>query len=61
MPLERRQVAKRTGKFRLMQRNHKLQKSVAPEAERYYASGKPFLQRYLPYWFANVADRSATA
>jgi TRAP transporter TAXI family solute receptor len=30
---------------------------LAPEAERYYRSGKPFLQRYLPYWFANTADR----
>jgi len=30
---------------------------VAPEAERYYKSGKPFLQRYLPFWAANLIDR----
>lgn len=30
---------------------------VADEAERYYKSGKPFLQRYLPYWLANLVDR----
>jgi hypothetical protein len=30
---------------------------VAEEAERYYKSGKPFMQRYLPYWAANFVDR----
>lgn len=30
---------------------------MSPEAERYYKSGTPFLQRYLPYWAANLADR----
>lgn len=30
---------------------------VANEAERFYKSGKPFLQRYLPFWVANLADR----
>lgn len=30
---------------------------VAPEAERFYKSGKPFLQRYLPFWAANLIDR----
>ncbi len=30
---------------------------VSPEAERYYKSGKPFLQRYLPFWAANLIDR----
>jgi TRAP transporter TAXI family solute receptor len=30
---------------------------LSPEAERYYKSGVPFLQRYLPYWAANLADR----
>jgi hypothetical protein len=24
---------------------------------RYYKSGPPFLQRYLPYWAANLVDR----
>ncbi len=28
-----------------------------PEAERYYKSGKPFLQRYLPFWAATLIDR----
>ena len=27
------------------------------EAERYYRSGPPFLQRYLPFWAANLIDR----
>lgn len=30
---------------------------LSPEAKRYYASGSPFLQRYLPYWAANLVDR----
>ncbi len=30
---------------------------MADEAQRYYKSGKPFLQRYLPYWAANFVDR----
>lgn len=30
---------------------------LSPEAERFYRSGAPFLQRYLPYWAANLADR----
>jgi hypothetical protein len=27
------------------------------EAERVYAHGEPFLQRYLPFWLANLVDR----
>ena len=27
------------------------------EAERYYKSGPPFLQRYLPFWAASLVDR----
>jgi hypothetical protein len=30
---------------------------LSPEAQRYYKSGPPFLQRYLPYWGANLVDR----
>lgn len=30
---------------------------LAQEAERYYTSGKPFLQRYLPFWAAIWVDR----
>ncbi len=30
---------------------------LSPEAGRFYRSGAPFLQRYLPYWAANLADR----
>lgn len=30
---------------------------LAPEAGRYYTTGKPFLQRYLPFWAAILADR----
>ena len=30
---------------------------LAPEAERYFRSGAPWLQRYLPFWLANFIDR----
>jgi TRAP transporter TAXI family solute receptor len=30
---------------------------LAPEADRFYKSGKPFLQRYLPFWAATLIDR----
>ncbi len=30
---------------------------LSPQAERFYKSGKPFLQRYLPFWLANLIDR----
>lgn len=31
---------------------------LSPVAERYYKSGKTFLQRYLPFWLATLVDRS---
>ncbi len=30
---------------------------LSREAERHYKSGKPFLQRYLPFWAATLVDR----
>jgi NMT1-like family len=30
---------------------------LAKEAQRYYATGTPVLQRYLPFWLANLIDR----
>jgi TRAP-type uncharacterized transport system substrate-binding protein len=30
---------------------------LAAEAARYYKNGPPLLQRYLPFWFANLFDR----
>ncbi|HVL75020.1 MAG TPA: TAXI family TRAP transporter solute-binding subunit [Noviherbaspirillum sp.] len=30
---------------------------VASSAQKYYRSGPPFLQRYLPFWLANLFDR----
>jgi ABC-type nitrate/sulfonate/bicarbonate transport system substrate-binding protein len=30
---------------------------LAPEAARFYRSGPPLLQRYMPFWLANVIDR----
>ena len=30
---------------------------LSQEAQRYYKSGKPFLQRYLPFWAATLIDR----
>lgn len=32
---------------------------LAPEAARFYADGPPFLQRYLPFWAANLVERLA--
>jgi TRAP-type uncharacterized transport system substrate-binding protein len=30
---------------------------LAKEAQRFYAGGTPVLQRYLPFWFANLIER----
>ncbi len=30
---------------------------LSAEAQRYYTAGPPFLQRYLPFWAANLVDR----
>jgi hypothetical protein len=30
---------------------------LSPEAQRYYKSGKPLLQRFLPFWAATLVDR----
>jgi TRAP transporter TAXI family solute receptor len=30
---------------------------LSPEARRFYQSGAPLLQRYLPFWAANLIDR----
>ena len=30
---------------------------LSPEATRYYKTGAPFLQRYLPFWAANLVER----
>ena len=30
---------------------------LAEEAQRYFKDGRPFLQRYLPYWAANALQR----
>lgn len=30
---------------------------ISPDAKRFYKSGRPFLQRYLPFWLANLLDR----
>ena len=32
---------------------------IADEAKRFYKSGTPFLQRYLPFWIANLIERIA--
>lgn len=51
------------GEAGIMQRPHEFPKAsgvdfpLATEAERYYKSGKPFLQRYLPFWLAILVDR----
>ncbi len=30
---------------------------LAPEAERYFKNGPPLMQRYLPFWLANLVER----
>lgn len=30
---------------------------ISEDAQRYYKSGPPFLQRYLPFWLANLLER----
>ena len=30
---------------------------LAPEAERYFKNGPPLMQRYLPFWLANLIER----
>src|SRR5262249_25889276 len=32
---------------------------LSDEAKRYYKTGTPFLQRYLPFWVANFIERMA--
>ena len=34
---------------------------ISPEAARFYKDGRPFLQRYLPFWLANLIERMAVA
>jgi len=33
------------------------ERPMATEAERFYRNGVPFLQRYLPFWLANLFER----
>ncbi len=33
------------------------EREISPEAQRFYRSGVPWLQRYLPFWLANLIDR----
>ena len=33
------------------------ERPLAPEAERFYRNGPPLLQRYLPFWIANLIER----
>ena len=34
---------------------------LSKDAEHFYQSGPPFLQRYLPFWLATLVDRAALA
>jgi len=33
------------------------ERELAAEAQRFYRNGVPWLQRYLPFWMANLVDR----
>ena len=49
-------VFQKTGEFPAARESEFL---IADEAKRYYKSGTPFLQRYLPFWVANLIERLA--
>jgi TRAP-type uncharacterized transport system substrate-binding protein len=34
---------------------------ISPEATRFYKDGRPWLQRYLPFWLANLIERMGVA
>ena len=36
---------------------HDIEFPASKEAQRFYKSGPPFLQRYMPFWAATLADR----
>ena len=36
---------------------HDGERPLAAEAQRFYRNGVPLLQRYLPFWMANLIDR----
>jgi len=36
---------------------HNAERPLAKEAQRFFTSGVPVLQRYLPFWLANLVDR----
>ena len=38
---------------------HDVELPLHPQAERYYRSGRPLLQKYLPFWLATWIDRMA--
>jgi hypothetical protein len=35
--------------------------ALSKDAARFYQSGPPFLQRYMPFWLATLVDRAALA
>ncbi len=49
-------MLQKTGEFPAARESEFL---LADEARRYYKSGTPFLQRYLPFWVANLIERMA--
>jgi TRAP transporter TAXI family solute receptor len=49
-------VFQKTGEFPAARESEFL---IADEAKRFYKSGTPFLQRYLPFWVANLIERLA--
>ena len=44
----------KTGAFPVM---HDIECPASKEAQRFYKSGPPFLQRYMPFWAATLVDR----
>jgi TRAP transporter TAXI family solute receptor len=49
-------MLQKTGEFPAARESEIL---LADEAQRYYKSGTPLLQRYLPFWVANLIERLA--
>lgn len=50
-------VFQRPGEFPRASATSETDFPLSPEAQRFYKSGRPWLQRYLPFWAATLVDR----
>jgi TRAP transporter TAXI family solute receptor len=50
-------VFQRPGEFPRISATSEADFPLSPEAQRFYKSGRPWLQRFLPFWAATLVDR----